>query len=84
MNFEMTIATLVAAAITVGFAFYKSRQPRKFGSPWSVPWNGVIFVTFIVILVMINHLLTLNKQGEAEIFTGAIDGRFLSQGSARP
>jgi len=61
MNFEITLATLIATVLFMGFSFYKSRQPKKIGRPWSVPWNGMMFLCILVILLMLSHLLTLNK-----------------------
>ena len=61
MNFEITLSTLIATIAFMGFAFYKSKQQKAIANPWSVPWHGVMFLCILVILLMLSHLLTLNK-----------------------
>ena len=63
MNFEVTISIFIAGFFLIIVAFFKSRQPKEIGKPWSVPWNGVIFLCILTLMVMINHLLALNKAG---------------------
>jgi hypothetical protein len=61
MTKEITIIILCASAALLGFANYKSRQPNDIDKPWPVPWNGVQFAMILVVLLMINHLLSLYK-----------------------
>ena len=63
MNFEVTISVFIATIILLIIAFFKSRQPKEPGKPWSIPWNGVVFLCILTLMVMINHLLALNKAG---------------------
>mgnify|MGYP000135559159 CR=1 FL=1 len=63
MNFEATIGTLIVALLLLIVAFFKSRQPKDIDSPWSIPWHGVIFISILVTLLMINHLFSLNSDG---------------------
>lgn len=63
MNFEATIGTFIVALVFLIIAFFKSRQPKDIDSPWSVPWHGVIFISILVTLLMINHLFALSKDG---------------------
>ena len=59
MTFIPTISILIASVLFLGFAYYKWRQPKEPGNPWSVPWFGVVFISLILILLMFNRLLGL-------------------------
>lgn len=49
----------LTAAITV-FALFKVRKPREMGRLWHIPWNGVLFLCFLVLLLLIRHQLSLS------------------------
>lgn len=50
----MTFIILLSA-----IALYKARQPRELGKSWHIPWNGVLFLNLLILLLLIRHLLAL-------------------------
>lgn len=87
MNFEMTTAALIGTFALIAFAYYKSKQPKPIGKAWSVPWMAIIFLSVIIVLVLINHLVTLRspdgKPLQRPLTRGAIDAPAPSQDFAR-
>jgi hypothetical protein len=61
MTLEITISILVGAIILLGFANYQSRKPTDIDNPWAIPWNGIQFITILVILLMTNHAISLYR-----------------------
>ncbi len=51
----MTFIILLSAV-----ALYKVRQPRELGKSWHIPWNGVLFLNLLILLLLIRHLLALS------------------------
>ena len=67
MTIELTIAILAAAITILAYAVFKSRRQKDIDNPWSVPWHGVLFISILTILLMINHLITLYKDLEGPL-----------------
>jgi hypothetical protein len=58
MTFEITLGAVIATLILLVFSVYKQRQPKPIGSPWGVPWTGIMFLSIVVSLVLLAHLLS--------------------------
>jgi hypothetical protein len=50
---------MICAALITGFSLYKARQPKELGKSWHIPWNGILFLGFLSILLLIRHQLAL-------------------------
>ncbi|MCP5381885.1 MAG: hypothetical protein H6912_05890 [Kordiimonadaceae bacterium] len=61
MDLDISIGVLITATFLAAFAFYKSRIPTEPGNPWSVPWNGVLFIAILALLLTASHLMAIFK-----------------------
>lgn len=68
MNFEITITLLIIAVIFAAISFFMARKPKEVDTPWSIPWNGVMFLSVLVVILMISHLGSLQKASQTPLF----------------
>ncbi|MEZ5759352.1 MAG: hypothetical protein R3D86_14115 [Emcibacteraceae bacterium] len=61
MDFDFTIGMFCVAVFLAAMAFYKSRQPAEPGKLWAIPWNGVLFISILGILLTAGHLMAIVK-----------------------
>ena len=61
MDLDISIGVFIIAAFLAALAFYKSRKPVDPGNPWSIPWNGVLFMSILAVLLTASHLMAIYK-----------------------
>ena len=59
MNIEATIAMLAAGAVATLWSLWGTRRKRAFGTVTLVPWNGIMFVGVLALVLGAAHLATL-------------------------
>lgn len=59
MDHFITFFSLAVVTLLGALALYKARQPKELGKSWHIPWNGIIFLCLLVILLLIRHVLSL-------------------------
>jgi hypothetical protein len=60
VTLAVTLGLLAAALATFGGALYAARRPPPPpGEPRMVPWTGIQFVSLVVVVLMLAHLVTL-------------------------
>jgi hypothetical protein len=59
VTLAVTLGLLAAALATFGGALYAARRPAPPGEPRMVPWTGIQFVSLVVVVLMLAHLVTL-------------------------
>lgn len=60
MEQSLTYIIMTFIVLLSALALYKVRQPRELGKSWHIPWNGVLFLNMLILLLLIRHLLTLS------------------------
>lgn len=60
MDQTFTYIALIVITALFGLALFKARQPKELGKSWHIPWNGIIFLCLLLILLLIRHILSLN------------------------
>lgn len=60
MDQTLTYILMGLAALITGFSLYKARQPKELGKTWHVPWNGILFLGIMLLLLLIRHQLALS------------------------
>lgn len=55
----MTLTALAVAAFIAVIALWQARRARPFGSVALVPWNGLLFVALVALIVLTVHWLAL-------------------------
>lgn len=58
MTLETTLILLGASILVLLFSLLIMRRPKKIGTPWSIPWNGVMFISIMLILLFSSHALS--------------------------
>ncbi|VAX04011.1 hypothetical protein MNBD_ALPHA03-61 [hydrothermal vent metagenome] len=60
MDQTLTYIFMVIITFISGFSLYKARKPKELGKSWHVPWNGLVFLGLMSLLVLIRHQFTLS------------------------
>jgi len=61
MDQNLTYILMIAATIISGFALFKARKPKELGKSWHIPWNAIVFLGLIFLLLLIRHQFTLSN-----------------------
>lgn len=60
MNQTLTLILIsLTAAITL-LAVFRARRPRELGKSWHLPWNGILFLGLLCLLLLARHQLSLS------------------------
>ncbi|MBL4802402.1 MAG: hypothetical protein JKY45_10955 [Emcibacter sp.] len=60
MDQTLTTILMILTALITGICLYKARQPKTLGQSWHVPWNGILFLGLMSLLLLIRHQLSLS------------------------
>lgn len=60
MTQTLTIALISLTILITVMAIIMARRPRELGKSWHIPWNGVIFLGLLSLLLLIRHQLSLS------------------------
>ena len=60
MDQTLTYIFMALTALLSGFAMYKARMPKELGKSWHIPWNGLLFLSLLLLLLLIRHQFSLS------------------------
>ena len=60
MDQNLTYIFMALTAVITGLSAYKARKPKELGKSWHVPWNGILFLGLMVLLVLVRHQMSLS------------------------
>ncbi|MCF8475166.1 MAG: hypothetical protein K9G26_10765 [Emcibacter sp.] len=60
MDKNITYILMAGVALLSGFCLYKARKPKELGKSWHVPWNGLLFLNILILLLLVRHIFTLS------------------------
>jgi len=60
MDQTLTYISITLIIFLIGFTLYKARQPKELGKSWHIPWNGILFLALMSLLLLIRHQLGLS------------------------
>ncbi len=60
MDQTLTYILMAAVALLCGFSLFKARKPKELGRSWHIPWNGILFLSLMFLLLLIRHQLSLS------------------------
>jgi len=60
MEQSLTYFSMIFIILLSAFALYKVRQPKQPGQSWPLPWNGILFLNLLILLLLVRHLFTLH------------------------
>lgn len=60
MSQSLTYISMLCVAAVVVLALFKARRPRELGKAWHIPWNGILFLGLLLLLMLVRHQLHLS------------------------
>lgn len=60
MDQTLTLILMAFTALLTLLSLVKARHPKELGRSWHVPWNGLIFLGILSLLVLLRHQLSLS------------------------
>jgi len=60
MDQSVTYILMALVIAICAIALYKARQPKELGKSWHTPWNGILFLGILSLLLLTRHLLSLH------------------------
>ena len=60
MDQTLTYILMGLTTLLTGFSLYKARQPKELGKSWHIPWNGILFLGLMSLLLLVRHQLSLS------------------------
>lgn len=60
MDQTLTYVFMALSALLAALALFKVRQPKELGKTWHIPWNGLLFASLLLLLILIRHQFSLS------------------------
>jgi len=60
MDQTLTYIFMIVITFLSGVALYKARKPKELGKSWHIPWNGLLFLGIMALLLLIRHQFSLS------------------------
>jgi hypothetical protein len=59
MSLELTLAIIAAFVVLLVFSAYMDHRPRELGKVEMIPYKGLMFLSILLIIVLLAHVVSL-------------------------